>query len=417
MKNCNFNNVSVKKLILLVIAIGCFLPVNVFAQSEKNVDSIITKNTFPLLSYIMEDKSTLKILQKAGNIKNQNITQNKRFDQALQQCQDINCLATAIQWQPDEIRTIGNSLISLYEKEPQMKKLVSNLRESGYYNAFLTLPDTAFLRAMWNSVAIGLNQAADIYLKGKKPMYFAIDAISFAANDPEYFNTIQNLQKKELQNPSDDFYRIPLKMVLAALRLNGRDEATRYEPLNKGMNETAYKNVAGTKWEKYQYSAILVPGQGPEEQGVNIDPLSILRCKLAAKSYNDGLAPFIIVSGGHVHPNKTPFSEAVEMKKYLIKELNVPENVIIIEPHARHTTTNLRNAARIIYRFKFPGDKKILITTNTEQNNLILNMERRCKMELGYVPYKELKKLSEESCEFYPVPEALQCNSKDPLDP
>jgi hypothetical protein len=199
--------------------------------------------------------------------------------------------------------------------------------------------------------------------------------------------------------------------------LNERDEAARYEPLEEGMNKTAFENIKDIKWDKYPYSVILVPGQGPEKDGVVIDPMSMQRCRMAAEYFKKGAAPFIVVSGGHVHPNKTLYCEAIEMKKYLVKEQSVPEDVIIIEPHARHTTTNMRNTARMIYRFNMPADKKIVIITDSGQNGFIEKMEQRFMMELGCVPYLALEKLSENTSAYYPDRNALQCNPKDPLDP
>ncbi|MBP1610641.1 MAG: hypothetical protein H6Q04_2876, partial [Acidobacteria bacterium] len=145
--------------------------------------------------------------------------------------------------------------------------------------------------------------------------------------------------------------------------------------------------------------------------------MSIKRCRLAAERYKKGLAPIIVVSGGHVHPNKTPYSEAVEMKKYMVQELHIPERAILIEPHARHTTTNLRNTARMVYRLKIPNTMKILAVTDSIQNSYVGMMEKRFMEELGYVPYRDMKKLNAEESEFYPIRDALQANPLDPLDP
>jgi hypothetical protein len=107
----------------------------------------------------------------------------------------------------------------------------------------------------------------------------------------------------------------------------------------------------------------------------------------------------------------------VEMKKYMVQELMVPENAILIEPHARHTTTNLRNTARLVYRFKIPDNMKILTVTDPTQNAYIPKMGKRFMEELGYIPYRDLKMLSAEENEFYPIKDALQVNPLDPLDP
>ena len=79
--------------------------------------------------------------------------------------------------------------------------------------------------------------------------------------------------------------------------------------------------------------------------------------------------PFIIVSGGRVHPFKTQYIEAVEMKHYMIDVLGIPTSAIIIDPFARHTTTNVRNAGHMIMDYGFqkinglwsPAVKPILI--------------------------------------------------------
>jgi hypothetical protein len=51
------------------------------------------------------------------------------------------------------------------------------------------------------------------------------------------------------------------------------------------------------------------------------------------------------------------------MKRSLIRDFGIAEDAIIIDPHARHTTTNIRNAARLIFRYGIPADRPALITT------------------------------------------------------
>lgn len=57
--------------------------------------------------------------------------------------------------------------------------------------------------------------------------------------------------------------------------------------------------------------------------------------------------------GGHVHSFHTPVCEAVEIKKYLVEHLGVPNAAVSIESHTRHTTTNLHNTARLLEINKF----------------------------------------------------------------
>ncbi|MBO9636486.1 MAG: YdcF family protein, partial [Chitinophagaceae bacterium] len=124
------------------------------------------------------------------------------------------------------------------------------------------------------------------------------------------------------------------------------------------------------------------------------------------------------VSGGHVHPNKTPFCEAVEMKKYLVEVLKIPSSDIIIEPHARHTTTNLRNANRLVYQFKMPANKPVMIVSDASQTRYINgNMKVRIQKELGYLPWRSMKQLSSTETEYLPSEISTQINPLDPLDP
>jgi hypothetical protein len=338
---------------------------------------------------------------------------------ALEQCDNVTCYAAAVQWNPDEIAAIGNRLIRLCHDIPKMRRLLPLLKAGDHYNLYNTQIDAAFIWSVWNDAALGVNRILDTYIKGRKPRYPDIDAISFQIDDPVFREMVrQQLAELVKQHVRKDlFFKLPLQFALRALAINDRNEAARYEPLERGMNKKAVESIPNIQWASFPYSLILVPGQGPEQEGLAIDPISINRCRLAAERYQKGLAPLIVVSGGHVHPNKTPYSEAVEMKKYMVQELMIPENAILIEPHARHTTTNLRNTARLVYRFKIPDNMKILTVTDPIQNAYIPKMGKRFMEELGYIPYRDLKMLSAEENEFYPIKDALQVNPFDPLDP
>src|SRR5690606_31631357 len=138
---------------------------------------------------------------------------------------------------------------------------------------------------------------------------------------------------------------LPLLSGLRFLEINERWDAAQLEPMSEGVNAAAIERIKTTNWANYPYASLLVLGAGPSQYHQPISPGGILRCRMAARVYKSGLAPFIIVSGGRVHPYKTPYIEAVEMKKYLIDVHGIPADAIIVEPHARHTTTNMRNAA------------------------------------------------------------------------
>jgi hypothetical protein len=120
-----------------------------------------------------------------------------------------------------------------------------------------------------------------------------------------------------------------------------------------------------------------------------------------------------------VHPNQTEFCEAIEMKRDLMTRFGIPAEAILVDPHARHTTTNMRNAARLMYRYGVPFDRKALVTTDLSQSQYIESDEfrGRCVKELGYSPYKSIRRTSPFDLEFLPLIDSLHIDSQDPLDP
>ena len=420
MKKTMFNRFLARAILVFLFAAGC-LPTTYaeVSQSSESIDSIITSKTFPFYDYVAHNKSFAGIVRRDAALNNQSLQQLKRMKMALENCGDVACYATAVQWNPDEIAAIGKRLMQLCHDNKKMHRLIEVLKAGEYYNLYDAQTDTDFIQSVWNDAAVGVNRILDTYIKGKKPRYPAIDAISFPDNDAGFREKVHHhLAELVKQHTRKDlFFKLPLRLALKVLAINDRDEAARYEPLDQGMNKSAVESIPDMQWASFPYSLILVPGQGPEREGLAIDPVSINRCRLAAERYHKSLAPFIVVSGGHVHPNKTPYSEAVEMKKYMVQELRIPEKAILIEPHARHTTTNLRNVARMVYRFGIPDNMKILAVTDSIQNSYVGMMEKRFMEELGCVPYRDMKKLNAEETEFYPVMNALQANPLDPLDP
>lgn len=107
------------------------------------------------------------------------------------------------------------------------------------------------------------------------------------------------------------------------------------------------------------------------------------------------------------------------MKKELMGRYLIPESALIIEPHARHTTTNFRNAARLMFKYGIPTDKKALCTTTVDQSIYITDMDfdQRCIKVLGYMPYRLGDRLNRNDIEFYPLKTSLFVDNTDPLDP
>jgi hypothetical protein len=167
----------------------------------------------------------------------------------------------------------------------------------------------------------------------------------------------------------------------------------------------------------------LVPGEGlseeMERENHPLKPMAKLIIEIAARRYFEKKVAFIIVSGGYVHPKHTRLAEAIEMKSSLMGDFHVPEEAIIIDPHARHTTTNVRNAARLIFRYGIPADRPALITTHQDHLDSIaaVAFDERNDRELGYRPYLSKRRLSPFELEWTPNVLSLHADPLDPLDP
>jgi hypothetical protein len=407
------------RIVLVLFLLGAALSGLAQSVNTVSIDSVLIVKNFPLLSRLDRNKETALMLKKNKTFKLIRQNQDKRAEQALQHCTSVSCYGDSLKLTQNEVNCLGDELITLYKHKKAFRKIIIRLRSSGSYALYEAAADTGYLRNAWNNDAKGINRIIEVYIQGKPPRYARIDSISFAAGD-ESFKAQLSVAIRDVQTKPDGYpaYLLPLNMAVRALKINARDEAARYEPLTKGLNELPVAAIAKTNWSSYPYSVILVPGLGPETAGIVLDPQGMKRCEGAVLQFRKGLAPFIVVSGGNVHPFQTRYNEAVEMKRYLVEELHVPTAAVFIEPHARHTTTNLRNTCRIIYRFGLPADKPVLIVTDKSQSSYIVNQMAKVAMrDLGYLPYKNLKKITEYDTEFYPIWNSVQADPLDPLDP
>src|SRR5262249_7297996 len=106
------------------------------------------------------------------------------------------------------------------------------------------------------------------------------------------------------------------------------------------------------------YPFLIVPGYTPRfGWRPGLHPINIGRLAQALFDLQQGLAPRVIVSGGAVH---TADNEAVLMRQWLI-ERGVSPDRISAEPSARHSTSNLRNAGRMVLA---SGGREALIVTS-----------------------------------------------------
>jgi len=408
----------------LVLSIFC---TGVFAQNapSQNYQLIKGKNqvqykNYYLLTLFQQLPELRKMLAADTALKNILQSKTAAATEAIKTCKtEIPCYAKALKFSNEEIVNIGKRLAIIYtENGPLGKLVVNHLLPSGCYAIFNTETHKNLLIKAWEQDAKAINYTIGVYVEANKPNYPKIDSISFSLKDREFAELTSANAFLALQKNNKLFFEPSMQFALEALELNERNDAADYEPMVAGVNLPALNQIKKTDWKKYPYSVILVPGAGPEEKEVALSAGGMIRCRLAALQYQKGIAPFIVVSGGRVHPYKTKFSEAYEMKKFLTETLQIPENAIIMEPHARHTTTNLRNCARLMFRYGMPIDKPGLVCTVKSQSYYITDvLLERCKKELGYYPYKNGKRLSDTESEFYLNTVSLQIDFDEPLDP
>ncbi|MEO8435444.1 MAG: YdcF family protein [Pyrinomonadaceae bacterium] len=333
-------------------------------------------------------------------------------------CNDVGCFDRLFRFSGPTIEMVATQL-GVLAKHPEFKKLVmKDLRPSGAFIKYSHQSDSEMLIAAWRDAAKGMNRLLTIYGLGTNPFYKDIDRVSFDVSGEEYSKLLK-VKIKEIALSKDLlFFEPTLDFALKLLEVNQRDEAGRYEPLEDGENKTCLQEMKNIRWHDYPYSFILVLGSGPQ-RGVRLSPIGAKRADQGAQLFLEHKAPLIILSGGHVHPMQTPYDEAIEMKKYLLEKFKIPEKSILIEPYARHTTTNFRNAARLVFRYGIPADLKALVTSSEDHIALVTKdgFRIRCSTELGYFPMEFISRVSPVAAEFKPSVASLFFDANDPLDP
>lgn len=386
-------------------------------------EAIVFRKNYPFLYYCYTTPTVRKLLLKdtvLRSISNQYHNQLKAVINNKPAAADTFAVMNALEFQQADVQLVHTRLTQLETLYPQVfQPLTQWLRKSGCYDA--QEDGNTIITTAWQQDARGINYTIGVYGKGKKPNYPHIDSISFNVYDRSYphFQQITGQQIYKETDSAGLFFSQPLLTALRLLEINGRYHSADYEPMEKTVNAAAIARVKTISWKKYAYTHINILGAGPDNMDDSLNPAGILRCRIGAMQYFMGRAPFIVVSGGRVHPYKTNYSEAEEMKQYLVNELGVPAHAVIMEPHARHTTTNIRNTARLLIHYGIPLDKPGIVCSTADQMGSVMSEKfaRRCLNELGFVPYHLGKKLSETEAEYYVLPVSLRLNVTEPLDP
>lgn len=381
----------------------------------RSMDFVARKN-FPL-SYALSSGDAVRICASDKALRN--IAEAKR--QALQNAGEGADAASCLLWTEAEIEVAASRLAVLYSSRNALGSIVASLREQGPYVIYDALSDKEFLAKAFRQDAEGMNNALGVYALGKKGQYAKIDSLSFDVRSRAFRNTQADIHSNVLKETENSglFFDVPLNAAMKYMEASDRNEAADLEPLAEGENAAAIAAVAGTIWKNYPYTVILVPGSGPEVEGQPLSPIGRLRTEYAAMLYKEKKAPFILVSGGRVHPRQTKYIEALEMKRYLVEQCGIPASAILIDPHARHTTTNFRNAARIMCKAGFPMEKKALVSSSKFQLDYILSEKFRnlCIKMMQVIPFTLGERVNERELEFIPSTLSLQCSPIDPLDP
>lgn len=126
--------------------------------------------------------------------------------------------------------------------------------------------------------------------------------------------------------------------------------------------------------EKAPYDALIVPGYPFD--GQRWDTLVKARVLWAIHLYRQGLAKHIIFSGSAVH---TPYKEGEVMALYALA-LGVPEDVVLVEEQAEHSSENLYFGWKLA---RTRGLEKVAVATDKYQAKLLQVIARRLKRKVG----------------------------------
>lgn len=312
--------------------------------------------------------------------------------------QDMFCVAQALIWTESEVDTLAKAIPA---------------------PAGLNTPDDGVAAQARREIE-GINIILRTYGLGHPAAYAEIDGAGTI--DPRerqsrlqaayWLSRTPRIASAQALDPSIDY-------ALALLDGSDRADAIGFEPLTGGANAAAMARAKKLDWSRYRYSALIVTGVGPEVPDMAISPFGKYHLRLAASRFAQGDAPFIIVTGGKAHPRATRFAEAEQMRNALIERYGVPANAILIEPYARHTTTNLRNATRLLMAMDAPMDRDAVIVSNPGQSASIESPQfvTRNQRELGYQPGQVGRRLSPTQLLFRPSRASARVDPRDPLDP
>lgn len=190
---------------------------------------------------------------------------------------------------------------------------------------------------------------------------------------------------------------------------------------------TVFQSGQGGQGGPYEHDVLIVPGYTPvgTPRPVRLRelPAALARIEFAHREFLAGRAPLVLVSGGAVHPPGTPWNEGLMMAEELMAR-KVPPDRILIDPYARHSTTNLRNAGRLMLDVQL--ERGLIITGHESRvytfsqafyfgHPVLSTFHARCRRELGY-EVGTLAAVDRYRVRFRPDSRVCTPNHRDPLD-
>jgi DUF218 domain len=383
-------------------------------------DGVRDKNFY--LCRLLDSPTAAEVLRADPKLRQLTTAYRSRLVESLQTCSlNAACYINGARLSDADVESQVSALGDLFDREPSVRDVAEKLRRSGIMVRSGSESNKKLLTDAWRSSANSVNHILATYGDGIAPGMGEIDAMSQDPHSEAFGVQIRTATRVVLATDvmRKSFWSDPVQFAVLVLGINGRDEAGRFEPLEKGENALAVQQMSHTSWSGYRYSAIVVLGNGPTDPAVRLSGLGLLHLEFAVARYREGAAPFILVSGGFVHPPRTQFNEALEMKRTLIERYHVPAASIVVDPHARHTTTNFRNAVRLLYRYRVPFEMKALAVADEYQVDQIMSeaFDERNLRQTDTLPYLSKSRISPAEVEFVPSVDALQVNWEDPLDP
>jgi hypothetical protein len=318
---------------------------------------------------------------------------------------DAACLRAGVAIAPADVEAGIAETLAALEDASLTAGIATALRTAHVLERFAAEDDGALIRTALDEAITALHAALDAYAVGE-----------LAAGD---LDAVVDAIDAGAPTGSLAWWEPLARTTITATLRAGRDEPVRYEPIDTGENAAALATLGAIDWSSFPYAALLVPGQGPTDPDTVLHPNSAQRADLAAERFRAGLAPLIVLSGGHVHPDRTRYSEAIEMKRYLVTMRGIPESAILVDPYARHTTTNLRDVTRVLLRAGVPSDARVLVVTDLFQTLYIRDpgFATRCDDELHFRPYEALEALSSTDTCMTMSALSLTTDASDLLDP